>query len=65
MRTIGRGLVRFLRIYAAYFLLVLAIVVVGYGIDVGGFGTIVLSLLIGVALLYLSARAGGVRWPKR
>ena len=65
MRALGRGLLKFLRIYAAYFLLVLAIVVVGYGIDVGGFGTIVLCLLIGVALLYLSARAGGIRWPKR
>jgi len=65
MRAVGRGLLKFLRIYAAYFLLVLAIVVVGYGIDVGGFGTIVLCLLIGVALLYLSARAGGIRWPKR
>lgn len=65
MRAVGRGLLKFLRIYAAYFLLVLAIVVVGYGIDVGGFGTIVLCLLIGIALLYLSARAGGIRWPKR
>jgi len=65
MRAVGRGLLKFLRIYAAYFLLVLAIVVVGYGIDVGGFGTIVLCLLINVALLYLSARAGGIRWPKR
>ncbi len=65
MRTIGRGLVRFLRIYAAYFLLVTAVVVVGYGVDVGGVGTIVLCLLIAVVLLYLAARAGGVRWPKR
>jgi hypothetical protein len=65
VRAVGRGLLKFLRIYAAYFLLVLAIVVVGYGIEVGGFGTIVLCLLIGVALLYLSARVGGVRWPER
>ena len=65
MRAVGRGLVRFLRIYAAYFLLVSAIVVVGYGIDAGGVGTIAICVLIGIALLYLAARAGGVRWPRR
>jgi hypothetical protein len=65
MGALRRGIVKFLRIYAAYFLLVLAIVVVGYGIEVGGVGTIALCLLIGVGLLFLSARAGGVRWPRR
>jgi hypothetical protein len=63
--ALRRGIVRFLRIYAAYFLLTLAVVVAGYGIEVGGGGTIALCLLIAVALVYLSARAGGVRWPKR
>ena len=65
MRTIGRGLVRFLRIYAAYFLLITAIVAVAYGVEVGGVGTIAVCLLIAVVLLYLAARAAGVRWPKR
>jgi hypothetical protein len=65
MGAIRRGIVKFLRIYAAYFLLVLGIVVVGYGIEVGGVGTIALCLLIGIGLLYLAARAGGVRWPTR
>ena len=65
MRAVGRGLLRFLRIYAAYFLLVTAILVVGYGLEVGGVGTIAVSFLIAFVLLYLAARAGGVRWPKR
>jgi hypothetical protein len=65
VRAVGRGLLKFLRIYAAYFLLVTTIVVVAYGFEVGGVGTIAICLLIGVGLLYLAARAGGVRWPKR
>ncbi|HEX6459306.1 MAG TPA: hypothetical protein VF032_10365 [Thermoleophilaceae bacterium] len=65
MRTLGRGLVRFLRIYAAYFLLITAIVAAGYGVEVGGVGTIAICLLIAVVLVYLAARVGGVRWPKR
>jgi high-affinity iron transporter len=32
---------------------------------IGVAAAVVLCLLIGVALLYLSARAGGIRWPKR
>jgi hypothetical protein len=64
VRAVGRGLLKFLRIYAAYFLLVTAIVVAGYGIEVGGVGTIAICLLIGIGLLYLAARAGGVRWPE-
>ena len=58
MRAVGRGLLRFLRIYAAYFLLVTAILVVGYGLEVGGVGTIAVSFLIafgslGIAFAHL------------
>jgi len=34
--AIRRGIVRFLRVYAAYFLLITAIIAAGYGIEVGG-----------------------------
>jgi hypothetical protein len=63
--AIRRGLVRFLRIYAAYFLLITAIVAVGYSVEVGGAGTIAVCFLIAIVLLWLAARAGGIRWPKR
>ena len=65
MGALRRGLVKFLRIYTAYFLLITAIVAVGYGAEVGGAGTIAVCLLIAAALVYLAARAGGIRWPKR
>ena len=65
MRAVGRGLLRFLRIYAAYFLLITAIIAVGYGIEVGGVGTVVLCLLIAAALVLGAARVAGLRWPRR
>jgi hypothetical protein len=63
--AIRRGIVRFLRIYAAYFLLITAIIAVGYGIEVGGVGTIALCLLIAAVLVLASARVAGVRRPRR
>ena len=63
--AIRRGIVRFLRVYAAYFLLITAIIVVGYGIEVGGVGTVAVCLLIAAALILGAARVAGVRWPRR
>ena len=54
-----------MRVYAAFFLLITAMVAVGYGVDVGGAGTIVLCLLIAAVLAYLAARVAGLHWPKR
>ena len=65
MGALWRGIRSFLRVYAAFFLLITAIVAVGYGIDVGGAGTIVLCLLIAAVLATLAARVAGLRWPKR
>ena len=63
--AIRRGIARFLRIYAAYFLLITAIIAVGYGIEVGGLGTVALCLLIATALALAAGRVAGIRWPRR
>ena len=54
--AIRRGIVRFLRVYAAYFLLITAIIAAGYGIEVGGLGTVALCLLIATALALAAGR---------
>lgn len=61
MRTLWRGIRRFLQIYLAYFLLVSAIVVAGIGIESGGAGTIAIALVLAAVLLLLAARVAGVR----
>jgi len=63
--AVWRGLRRFLQIYLAYFLLVTAIVAVGFGVESGGAGTVVLSLVIAIVLVLLSARVAGLHWPRR
>ena len=65
VRAIRRGIVRFLRVYAAYFLLITAIIAAGYGIEVGGLGTVALCLLIATALALAAGRVAGIRWPRR
>jgi phage-related minor tail protein len=61
VRTVWRGIRRFLQIYLAYFLLTAGIVVAGIGIESGGAGTIAIALVLAAVLLLLAARVAGVR----
>jgi hypothetical protein len=63
--TVWRWIRRFFQIYLAYFLLITAIVAVGFGIESGGAGTVIVAFLVAIVLLLLSARVAGVRWPRR
>lgn len=65
MATVWRWIRRFFQIYLAYFLLITAIVAVGFGIESGGAGTVIVAFLVAIVLLLLSARVAGVRWPRR
>jgi sugar phosphate permease len=65
MTRAWRGIRRFFQIYLAYFLLITAIVAAGFGVESGSAGTVVLSFLVAIVLVLLSARVAGVRWPRR
>lgn len=65
MATVWRGVRRFLRVYLAYFLLVTAVVAAAFGVESGGAGTVILSFLVAIVLVLLSARVAGIRWPGR